>query len=406
MVAIAIAIDFFAVGFAFQSYPVIQLHLEEELNLSRFVTTLSIPIFMMCSAIFFPIVGRLLDQYSVKKIIVWGGFIYSISLMALYLTVNYLTFIIIYGLPIALGSTLMGNLATSKLVSSWFEKQAGRALGFAAVGVSFAGFIFPNLTQYFLMDVLHLEWREVYFVFGLFLLVIITPLIFLLVIDKPEDVGQEVDGGLQVEGTEPDDNFGVEWEIKDLLKNRNFWILTAVFSLQFSSMMAILAHLTFYAAERGWADQAAFIFGMYAIPAMLSKVVFGWLVEKKLDPRMAVSISLSLQAIGLLLITITQTPTQLALVIALFGFGGGAGLPMSNILFRNTFSPKSFGTSRGLSQPFIFLFQAIGTPCVALLFQHYGSYDNAFLMLTVMVVLAIFVIWLMKKPQDDLLSSS
>ena len=38
IVAIAIAIDFFAVGFAFQTYPVIQLHLEEELNLSRFVT--------------------------------------------------------------------------------------------------------------------------------------------------------------------------------------------------------------------------------------------------------------------------------------------------------------------------------------------------------------------------------
>ena len=406
MVAIAIAIDFFAVGFAFQTYPVIQLHLEEELKLSRFVTTLSIPIFMMCSAIFFPIVGRLLDQYSVKKIIVWGGFIYSISLMSLYLTFNYLTFILIYGLPIALGATLMGNLATSKLVSSLFEKQAGRALGFAAVGVSFAGFIFPNLTQYFLMDVLLLEWREVYLVFGFFLLVIITPLIFLLVIDKPEDIGQEVDGGLEDDETQPDDNFGIEWEIKDLLRNKNFWILTVVFSLQFSSMMAILAHLTFYAAERGWADQAAFIFGMYAIPAMLSKVVFGWLVEKKLDPRMAVSISLALQALGLLLITVTQTPTQLALVIALFGFGGGAGLPMSNILFRNTFTPKSFGTSRGLSQPFIFLFQAIGTPGVALLFQYYGSYDNAFLMLTVMVVLAIFVIWLMEKPQDDLVSSS
>tara|TARA_B100000575_G_scaffold283636_1_gene276707 strand:+ start:222 stop:1463 length:1242 start_codon:yes stop_codon:yes gene_type:complete len=400
MVAIAIAIDFFAVGFAFQTYPVIQLHLEEELNLSRFVTTLTIPIFMMCSAIFFPIVGRFLDQYSVKKIIVWGAFIYSLSLMTLYLTINYLTFIIIYGLPIALGATLMGNLATSKLVSSWFEKQAGRALGFAAVGVSFAGFIFPNLTQYFLMDVLLLEWREVYLVFGLFLLVIITPLIFLLVIDKPSDVGQEIDGGIQAEGSKEDENSGIEWEIKDLLRNRNFWILTAVFALQFSSMMAILAHLTFYASERGWADQAAFIFGMYAIPAMLSKIVFGWLVEKKLDPRMAVSISLGLQAIGLILITTTQSPTQLALVIALFGFGGGAGLPMSNIMFRNTFTPKSFGTSRGLSQPFIFLFQAIGTPVVALIFQHYGNYDRAFLMLTVMVILAMLIIWLMKKPQD------
>ena len=405
MVAIAVAIDFFAVGFAFQTYPVIQLHLEKELELSRLVTTLTIPIFMMCSAIFFPIVGRLLDKYSVRKIIVWGGFIYSLSLMTLYFSVNYLTFIFIYGLPIALGATLMGNLATSKLVSSWFERQAGRALGFAAVGVSFAGFIFPNFTQYFLMDIMLLEWREVYLVFGIFLLVIITPLIYLLVIDKPSDVGQEIDGGLIVKSDEVEENFGIEWEIKDLLKNRNFWILTAVFALQFSSMMAILAHLTFYASERGWIDQAAFIFGMYAIPAMLSKIVFGWLVEKKLDPRMAVFISLGLQAAGLLMITLTQSPTQLALVIALFGFGGGAGLPMSNILFRNTFSPRSFGTSRGLSQPFIFLFQATGTPGVALLFEYYGNYDNAFLLLTGMVVLAMFIIWLM-KPQVELERSS
>ena len=405
MVAIAVAIDFFAVGFAFQTYPVIQLHLEKELELSRLVTTLTIPIFMMCSAIFFPIVGRLLDKYSVRKIIVWGGFIYSLSLMTLYFSVNYLTFIFIYGLPIALGATLMGNLATSKLVSSWFERQAGRALGFAAVGVSFAGFIFPNLTQYFLMDIMLLEWREVYLVFGIFLLVIITPLIYLLVIDKPSDVGQEIDGGLIVKSDELEENFGTEWEIKDLLRNRNFWILTAVFALQFSSMMAILAHLTFYASERGWIDQAAFIFGMYAIPAMLSKIVFGWLVEKKLDSRMAVFISLGLQAAGLLMITLTQSPTQLALVIALFGFGGGAGLPMSNILFRNTFSPRSFGTSRGLSQPFIFLFQATGTPGVALLFEYYGNYDNAFLLLTGMVVLAMFIIWLM-KPQVELERSS
>ena len=120
---------------------------------------------------------------------------------------------------------------------------------------------------------------------------------------------------------------------------------------------------------------------------------------------MAVFISLGLQAAGLLMITMTESPLQLALVIALFGFGGGAGLPMSNILFRITFTQKSFGTSRGLSQPFIFIFQAMGTPGVALLFQHYGNYDNAFLLLTGMVLLAMSVIWLMEKPQE-LVSSS
>ena len=225
---------------------------------------------------------------------------------------------------------------------------------------------------------------------------------FLLVIDKPEDVNQERDGGFNKEEKESEELIGLEWQIKDLLKNKNFWILTAVFSLQFSSMMAILAHITFYAAEKGWADQAAFIFAMYAIPAMISKVVFGWLVEKKLDPRAAVSISLALQALGLILILSAQTPTQLAFVIAIFGFGGGAGLPMSNILFRNTFTPKSFGTSRGLAQPFIALTQATGTPVVAILFQHYGNYDNAFLLLIGMVVAAIFIVWLLKNSQADL----
>ena len=80
----------------------------------------------------------------------------------------------------------------------------------------------------------------------------------------------------------------------------------------------------------------------------------------------------------------------------------GAGLPMSNILFRNTFTPMSFGTSRGLAQPFIALMQATGTPLVAILFQYYGNYNNAFLLLIAMVVLAIFVIWLLRNPQTDL----
>ena len=30
---------------------------------------------------------------------------------------------------------MMGNLAVAKLISNWFDKNAGRALGIAAVGI-------------------------------------------------------------------------------------------------------------------------------------------------------------------------------------------------------------------------------------------------------------------------------
>ena len=47
MVTIALFADFCVVGFAFQSYPVIQLVLAEEMELSRFLATLTIPGFML-----------------------------------------------------------------------------------------------------------------------------------------------------------------------------------------------------------------------------------------------------------------------------------------------------------------------------------------------------------------------
>jgi len=393
MVGIAMAIDFFSVGFAFQSYPVIQLQLETELQLSRFLTTLTLPIFMLCSALLYPIVGKLLDTFSIKNVLCSGGIIYSLSLMSLYFTNSYLSFILIFAIPIALGAGLLGNLSTSKLVSEWFNQKTGRALGIAAAGLSFAGFVFPLVTQYFLMDVMGLSWREVYFGFGLLLLTVITPVIWFIVIDHPSNVGQVTDGVLV---SKEEEIAGVNWEIRSLLKDMNFWVLSFVFALQFCAMFAVLSHITLFASDKGWESQAAFIFSMYAIPAVISKILFGWLVENKLDPRLAVSASLVIQGAGIVLILFSNTPYQLAFVMALFGFGGGAALPLSNILFAKIYTPKSFGRSRGLAQPVIAIFQATGVPLAAILYENYRNYDLAFGLLTALLSVALVLIWTLK----------
>ena len=401
MVFIAIAIDFFSVGFAFQSYSVIQIQIENELQLSRFMTTLTLPIFMLCSALLYPVIGKLLDSFSTRDVLCVGGLIYAFSLISLYFTNTYLSFILVFALPIALGAGLLGNLSTSKLVSNWFNQKTGRALGIAAVGVSFAGFIFPNFIQYFLMDVLLLEWREVYLVFGIFLLVIINA----LRIATGKETAETLDALEELhkaenEAKEEAKTEGQDWQIASLLRDKNFWILSFVFSLQFSAMFSILSHITLFAKDMGWAGQAAFIFSMYAIPAMISKVLFGWLVENKLNPKVAVSISLILQGIGIILILYSNTPYQLAFVMAIFGFGGGAALPLSNILFARIYTPRSFGRSRGLAQPLIAVFQASGAPIVALMYQAYGNYNLAFWYLTVLLLLALALVWILKFENE------
>ena len=398
MVTIAMFADFCVVGFAFQSYPVIQLILAEEMELSRFLATLTIPGFMLISAITMPVVGKLLDTYSIRSVLIIGSFVYGLSLISLYFVNSYTAFIVIFVLPVALGASLMGNLSVSKLVSRWFREYTGRALGIAALGVSFSGLVMPNLTNYLLFD-LGMSWNEAYLYFGLFTLIVNAPLFRLLVVDNPEDVDQLPDGKTlneyeQLAGETP----GEDWTLKQLLRDRNFWVLSFVFAMQFCAMMAVLAHITFYASERGWAESAAWIFSMYAVPAMISKLFFGWLVENKMDARLAVTISLVIQLVGTLLILVSQSPNQLSFIIALFGFGGGAALPLSNILYNKIYTQKSFGFSRGTAQPFISLLQVSGTPVAALMFDAYGNYDYAFLFLSSLLVLAIIVIWFLRIP--------
>ena len=400
MVGIALFADFCVVGFAFQSYPVIQLILAEEMELSRFLATLTIPGFMLISAITMPVVGKLLDTYSIRSVLILGSFVYGLSLISLYFVNSYTAFIIIFVLPIALGASLMGNLSVSKLVSRWFREYTGRALGIAALGVSFSGLVMPNLTNYLLID-LGLSWREAYLYYGLFTLIINAPLFRYLVIDNPEDVDQLPDGKSHSDQQDLSEDAGEDWTLKQLLNDRNFWVLSFVFALQFCAMMAVLAHITFYASERGWAEQAAWIFSMYAVPAMISKLVFGWLIENKMDARLAVSTSLVIQLVGTLLILGSDSPNQLSFIIALFGFGGGAALPLSNILFNKVYTQKSFGFSRGTAQPFISIFQVSGTPVVALMFDAYGNYQSAFLFLCSLLVLATIVIWFLKMPETN-----
>ena len=138
----------------------------------------------------------------------------------------------------------MGNLSVSKLITQWFNKKAGRAIGIASVGVSFAGFIIPNVTEYLLFS-MGFSWREVYLLFGCFILVFIIPLIWFFVIDNPQIINQLPDGVTKSEEADLSEE-GLDWSIRDLLKDRNFWLLSLVFSLQFCSLMAVLSHIPFY----------------------------------------------------------------------------------------------------------------------------------------------------------------
>ena len=162
------------------------------------------------------IVGRALDKYSVKNFMMIGAIIYAVGLFSLSFINSYWSLLTIYLTILALGSIMMGNLAVSKLIANWFDKNAGRALGIAAIGISFSGVMLPLIVDPLLELV---GWRNVYVIFASIVFFIILPLVFFTVIDDPKTVNQVKDG---VKKDDKVEFLPEEMTAKDLLSRKVF----------------------------------------------------------------------------------------------------------------------------------------------------------------------------------------
>jgi sugar phosphate permease len=92
---------------------------------------------------------------------------------------------------IGFGASAMGGLATAKLVTNWFSRRRGTALGIAATGISASGVVMPYVTATLIEQY---GWREGFLVYGAFTALVVVPLVLRLVISSPEEVGLRPDG--------------------------------------------------------------------------------------------------------------------------------------------------------------------------------------------------------------------
>ena len=139
--------------------------------------------------------------------------------------------------------TLFGNLATSKLISNWFKKKIGSAIGYATLGISLSGVFIPPISVYLISLY---GWRATYIIFGIFLIVFFVPFCRYLIVNKPSDINQNVDNEKL---SEEIDNSVTDkmMNIVDILRVPTFWILILIFSLQFCANLGVYSHIFPYA---------------------------------------------------------------------------------------------------------------------------------------------------------------
>ncbi len=400
MVLVAFCIDFVAVGFFFYSYGVFFKAIAEDFGGSRLGVAIGLTVTNAVGAIAAPYVGRALDKYPLRNVMGLGALFMAFGFLGLSFVQNELQFYLVLGLFIGFGASSMGNLATSKLVTNWFDKRRGMALGIAAAGVSLSGVIMPYISAELIEN---FGWRQGFLIYSAFTFLVVVPLIFRLVISRPEDVGLRPDGAMPMKLDDdsllpPAQKAPPKMRLLELFKEHNFRMIVLTFSLLFCSMSATLTHMIPRLTDFGYTlVEASLVMSLCAGFGVVGKLSFGWLSDR-LSVRKVMGIVIFMQFSGQYLMFTSLDYMTFAIGASMFGFGVGGVVPMHGAVVGKTFGRDRFGAVLGLMRPAMFPIQILGVPFAGWIFDVTGSYDVAFQVFLGLYLLAALAVSFYRQP--------
>ena len=392
MVYTGMMMEFSVIGFIFYCFPLMFNALERDLGASQSQLSGALSIWFVSSAIASIFLGRLLDKFSIKKIMMIGGVIFSLGLFSISFVQSSFSLLLIYGTLLAVGGPALGNLSVTKLVANWFEKNAGMALGIAAIGISFSGVVLPLLVDP-LIDLI--GWRSVYIVFGLIVIFLLIPLVRYLVIDTPEEVGQFKDNLIE----EPSEGFQDLIEIKDFFKHNIFWIISLAFAFQFLAMGGVLLHLPLHSESQGFLEtwtvlglpikQTVLAYSIAALGGVVGKVFFGYLMDR-LSANIPVMIMMAMQSMGIFGLTLIDNYLLFTIFCFIFGLGFGGAMVLMSASFLKAFGAQNLGSVRGISALIIVPVQPVGMILVGTAFD-LNLYIESFLLMGAITLIGLLI---------------
>jgi MFS family permease len=272
-----------------------------------------------------------------------------------------------------IGYFLAGPIPHQVIISNWFKKKRGRAMGITYVGVAVVG-SFGNKLGPYLSSQMHyteaLQWISL-------ILLVAWPIAFFVLKDKPADVGQYPDGiapeAQEQPALQPAPQPKVKAEARPvvvapaaaavaepaktfgfLLRQSPFWLLLVGSAASIGSIAAVNFHMKFVFESQGFTDQAArdriwseaSFWVLWA--SIAGRLLAGYLSDKL--PRkyvMLVTYLVVAGAIPTLFLVTPQSPGFVYVFALVFGFAMGADYMLIPLMAADQFGLSTL--SRAMS---------------------------------------------------------
>lgn len=364
----------------------------------------SVTLFRLIPVVIVPFLGMLVDRkHGPRLLIAFGGLAAGLALIATSRVQSLWQFYLAFGVVFGLATVAMGGqLVAPAVLSKWFVRKRGRAMAIGTMGISSGGFIIAPLAGWFIAQ--H-GWRAAWAILGVVVILAVVPLSALFMRRAPEDVGLLPDGDAPSPAQpspsrSPQSRTQAEYSftVKQALRTRALWVLTAVQALGSLALLPVLIHQVAYIRDKGFAPEtAAGVATTLAFFAIVAKLPWGYLTER-MHVRWVVPLCLVPSGLSLLLLVVAHSQPMLYLYAALHGLTMGGYPTLMNVAWATFFGRRHTGAIRGAVTPVGNVIGAVSPVLAGWMWDRLGSYAWPFTIFAVAWVLAGALMLLARPP--------
>ncbi len=403
------------------SFSVFYVAVLNDFQWSRGSTAIALSLHLIVGGLASPLAGDLIDRFGPRRVMPIGAVLTASALMWLSQSTALWHFYVAFGVIAAIGSVMLHIVPLTTIVSNWFVRNRGTAIGIVAAGSGVGQLSLP-LLQYLISQI---GWRNAYFLLGLSILTIPTLLIWLFLYSRPADRGlsaddemrprrkrQAVDVLVKTDGEVLERKRGLirkgevvildqewaekEWTVGKAVRTFRFWALTMVMAMFAAGFFLISVHLVAYLIDKGYSPVlAASVMGLQGLINVLGKFVGGLLCDRiGREKTLTLSIAIFIACIVLLNIGgIVFSPLTIYLFTIFYGMGYGMALPALMASAADLFQGKHFGAILGVMILGGFTGGAVGTWLGGYFFDLTQAYQMNFWAAGLVMLVSAALIW-------------
>lgn len=374
---------FAIVGFAYYGLPFFYDFMTKEFGWSRAVVTSGNAVGkLLVGPLFSFLAGWLIDRYGPRSLMMTGALMAGIALIGLSFSSSLPMFYLFYVFN-AMGYVFGGPLPSQVLISRWFDKNRGKAMGIAYLGIGTGGALVPLISAGLEKN---LGWHLALMSLGILVILIAFPLAFFI-----KDSAKDRTETAKTETMVP---------IKTILRNPNFYLLAIGSMCSIGAVGGVAQHLKLYLRDLDFTQsQAAQVMSFVLLSSLAGRVLMGFLADL-INRKYVMILIYMIVASAIPLLLLPDFPGRIYIFAVIFGIGLGGDYMIIPLMAGDLFGVKALGRTMGIILVTDGIAEAVFPMLVGGLYDATKSYATGFIILIGLATLGTVIVSFLPKTKQ------